>query len=360
MYKLMKTLTVLSTAEQVAEHLRAELLRGELSGMMPGVNPLVAELGVNHKTVKVALRILEDEGLLVNQGRGLQRRIVLPENITPPSLRLAILLYEKDDASHDFMIHLLHRVNEAGHTASFATKTLLDLEMNLSKVKRFVKKTEADAWVIFAGSRELLEWFAAQPEPAMALAGRRRGIRIASTGPDKVPAEKTAVRRLVELGHRRIVMLAREDRRKPHPGLMERAFLEELEAQGIQTGSYNLPDWEDSPEGLRRCLDSLFQHTPPTALVIDSVPIFLAVERHLTQLGFLAPQDVSLICLDPSPNFIWFQPSVAHINWDSRLLVQRIVRWAHNVALGKDDRRQSSTKATFVDGGTVGPALGKK
>ena len=62
---------------------------------MPGVNPLVAELGVGHKTVKAALRMLENEGILVNQGRGAQRKIVLPEDHAPPGLRVAILFYEK-------------------------------------------------------------------------------------------------------------------------------------------------------------------------------------------------------------------------------------------------------------------------
>ena len=71
----MNPITVLSAVEQVAEHLRAEVLRGELSGKMPGVNPLVAELGVGHKTVNAALRMLENEGILVNQGRGAQRKI---------------------------------------------------------------------------------------------------------------------------------------------------------------------------------------------------------------------------------------------------------------------------------------------
>jgi DNA-binding GntR family transcriptional regulator len=82
----MDPLTVLSAVEQVAGHLRSEVLRGGLSGTLPGVTPLAEELGVNRKTVAAALRMLEDEGLLVNQGRGRQRRIALPENnplITP-------------------------------------------------------------------------------------------------------------------------------------------------------------------------------------------------------------------------------------------------------------------------------------
>jgi hypothetical protein len=37
-------------------------------------------------------------------------------------------------------------------------------------------------------------------------------------------------------------------------------------------------------------------------------------------------------------------------------MVNRIVKWAENVARGRDDRRQSFTKAGFIEGGTIGPA----
>jgi DNA-binding LacI/PurR family transcriptional regulator len=103
-------------------------------------------------------------------------------------------------------------------------------------------------------------------------------------------------------------------------------------------------------------LNSLFKHSSPTALIIDEVPLYLAVERHLARLGLLTPGDVSLICLDPGPAFKWFRPPVSHIAWDSRPMVNRIVKWAENVARGRDDRRQSFTKAGFIEGGTIGPA----
>ena len=150
-------------------------------------------------------------------------------------------------------------------------------------------------------------------------------------------------------------MVAREERRKPYPGLMERTFLDELEAFGIATGAYNLPDWEDCPDGLHDRIDSLFRYTPPTALIIGEVPIYIAVERHLARLGLLTPRDVSLVCLDPNPFMIWSRPVVSHISWDSGPMIRRIVGWANNVARGKDDRRQSFTKAEFVEGGTIGP-----
>lgn len=345
-----------SPPEQLAAHLRGQILRGVWRGGMPGAPAVATELGVDHRMVIAAFHLLENEGLLEPQGAGRRRRIVLPENYSPPALRIQILSYEDCDRQQFYLIELLHQLLKGGHTADFATKTQHELGMNVSRITRFVENTEADAWVILSGSRELLEWFASQPKPAFALAGRRRGIPIAGCGPDKVPAQREAVRRLVALGHRRIAMLSHEERRKPGPGFAERSFLEELQSLGIPTGPYNLPDWRDDTEDFHRCLDSLFRHTPPTALLIDEARLFIAAQQHLAQLGILAPRDVSLFCLDPDPAFAWCRPSVAHIRWEPHPLVRRIVRWADNVARSRDDRRQSLTKAEFVEGGTIGPA----
>ena len=341
-------------AEQVADHLRSEILSRRWAGELPGEDRLGAELNVNHTTVGTAIRQLEKEGLLVHRGAGRPRGILMPKNAAAPSLRIAVLFYEKIDRKLDYMIDLQHRLIEAGHVPTTPTKSLVDLKMDLKRIAGLVSKTKADAWVIQSGSKEVLEWFSRQDTPAFALAGRRRGVRIAGSGPDKLPAARTAVRRLFELGHRRIVMLAREERRRPSPGQMERSFIHELESLGISTGSYNLPDWDDTQIGLYRLLDSLFRHTPPTALIIDEAPLYLAVELHLARLGILAPEGVSLLSLDPSPVFRWHRPSVAHISWDSRPIISHIVRWADNVARGNDDRRQTFTKAAFVEGGTFG------
>lgn len=343
-------------AEQVAGHLRSEILAGRWTGELPGEDRLGAELNVNHTTVGAAIRQLENEGLLVNRGAGRPRGIRIPKNAAAPSLRIAILLYEGIDRKLGYMVDLQHRLIEAGHRPAIPPKALVDLKMDVKRIASLVDKTKADAWVIQSGSTEVLEWFSRQGVPAFAFAGRRRGVNIAGSGPDKVPALRGAVRRLFELGHRRIVMLAREERRKPSPGQVERSFIQELESLGIATGSFNLPDWNDTKDGLYRLLDSLFRHTPPTALIIDEVPLYLAVELHLARLGLLAPEGVSLLCLDPSPMFRWHRPSVAHISWDSGPIINQIVKWADTVARGHDNRRQTFTKAGFVEGGTFGPA----
>ncbi len=70
------------------------------------------------------------------------------------------------------------------------------------------------------------------------------------------------------------------------------------------------------------------------------------------------PQDVLLVCTAADQSFAWSDPSVAHIRWDYRPEVRRVVRWAGNVRHGKDDKRQTLAKAEFVDGGTVAPVKG--
>ena len=107
-----------------------------------------------------------------------------------------------------------------------------------------------------------------------------------------------------------------------------------------------------------RRLDEQFRVTPPTAPLIDEAFLFHAAKDHLTQRGILSPDHVSLICTDVDRSFEWCRPTVAHIHWDSRLVGRRVVRWANNVARGKDDRRQSFTKAEFIEGGTVSPVGG--
>jgi len=76
--------TFLSISEHVAEHLSGEILSGCWGETIPGLPTLAAKLGVNFKTVEVALDLLENQGLLLGQGTGRPRRIVLPAGMSRP------------------------------------------------------------------------------------------------------------------------------------------------------------------------------------------------------------------------------------------------------------------------------------
>ena len=56
-----------------------------------------------------------------------------------------------------------------------------------------------------------------------------------------------------------------------------------------------------------------------------------------------------------SDSFEWCDPSIAHIAWDSRPVINRVAKWTDNIGHGKDDRRKNASKVRLVLGGTVGP-----
>lgn len=341
--------------DQVAERLRQGMVEGRWQGTLPGRKQLAGELGCSPWTVEEAVQRLTNEGLLVSPGAGSRRRIVLSEGMARPrALRVMILLYEEADRKASYMVDLLHRLRDR-HEAIFAEKTMRDLGMNVKRIARFVAESAADAWVVMAGSRDILEWFAGRETPAFALFGRNSKSPLASLSLQKAEALIDLADRLVDRGHRRIVILSREERRKPNPAFLEQLFLDRLEERGIPTGPYNLPDWGDSPKEFRQIFDSLFRHTPPTALIVDQPSLCVGVLQHLSRLGFTAPADVSLACTDMSDSFEWCDPGIAHIAWDSRPVINRVVKWADNIGRGKDDRRKIASKVRLVPGGTIGP-----
>ncbi len=180
--------------------------------------------------------------------------------------------------------------------------------------------------------------------------GTMQDLPIAGTGPDMLVALRQAIQSLTDKGHRSIVLLTREERRKPNLGKFEQVFLEELENRGISTGAYNLPDWAETDMGLRDCLESLFRITPPSAILIGDWILFLAVQNFIARKKNPSIKEVALICTEFHPSFKWCAPSIAHIYWDHTPMVRRIVKWINNIARCKDDRRQGLTVAKFIDG----------
>jgi DNA-binding LacI/PurR family transcriptional regulator len=349
----------LSVVEQLVSHLRDAISKGELSDTMPGVRKLANTLGVSSNTVIAAVEQLEKEGFLESQGHGRRSRIVLPENFSKPGFRVTLLLYEHADISLDYTVEMQRRLKEDGYIIRVADKSLVELGMNIKRIARMVNATKTDAWVVFSSPEEILEWFTKQPIPTFALFGRFRRLPIAGIGLDKAPAFRTAIRRLVELGHQRIVLLQPKHNRIPIPAHLVRESLEELQANGIMTGSYNIPDWEPTPEGLRKRLDFLFAMSPPTALILDRPNELIATQLYLAHRGIFAPRDISLIS-DDDPTFEWCKPAVCCIQWKSNPWVNRVIQWVGNVANGKADLGKNFTRAKFVEKGTIGPVPTEK
>ena len=338
-----------SHAEQVATYLKEEIQRGRWNNQMPGEAKLERELGVNHTTIGQAFQMLENSGILIKQGAGKRRKIAPQKSEPKPNLKVGILYYEPaDHHAYDF-VDLKHQLFNLGYTVTIAPKSMMELGMNLQKIAPMIENTEADAWVVAGASGEILQWFEQQKIQAIAYAGGyTRQTTLACVAPDKSEALTQAMKKLISLGHRRIIYLTSSK-------IIPTSFKQELKNHGIPYGAYNAPDWKHSPEGLRHCLDTRFAITPPTAMIIDEAHLMIITQNHLAQRRIFAPGNISLVCTDPDKTFNWCKPTIAHINWHKEPVIHRIVKWVINTNRGKEDRKHTRTKAEFVDGGTIGP-----
>ena len=363
----MRPIRRVSILDQTAEHLREGIRTGRWRGELPGVLRLAAECDVSKGAMRGALRLLEKEGLL-SAGRAGGRRTVLSANgaasangvkAKARALRVAILLcdpLEKESTVMRQSLRDLQRGLEgAGHAVAFAPKTQAELRFDLARIAKLVAATPADAWVVASAPREVLEFFAAQPLPAIAMGGRSLGLPMAGAGVDGTPAICTAARRLLALGHRRIVLVCPRAWRQPAGGRTVTAYSAELAAHGIAAGDYHLPDFEPTAAGMHALFESLFRITPPTALILETAEHTMAALAFLAARGLSVPRDVSLVCLYPDTSLQWCDPPVAQLRWEEALIVRRVVRWCRAAARGKVDRAHVLVPAEFDEGGTIGP-----
>ena len=349
----------LSLVEQTAHHVRDGIDKGQWTRHLPGVVELAKRFAVSKDTVRAAVQLLEKEGALKASGAGKRRTIVRKRPTRRQSLRVAILLEDDLPSNNAHSLELIlaikYAIDAAGHVCVIGEKSLKQMS-GLLQVARFVRSTKADAWIVYGGRRDVLEWFARRKIPTLAIGGRCLGLPIAATYADVARAMAATVDALVTRGHRRIVLLCGTVWREPSPGRSAQTFLDSLQRHGIKVSGYNIPSWEETPEGFEAMMKSLFRVTPPTALFITEPSFCVAARIFLAERGLKVPGDVSLVSMLPDPAFSLHHPVIAHFEWTTPALVNRATQWVNAVTQGKGDHETIVFHAKFRPGGTIAAA----
>lgn len=361
----MRPLVPLSLIEQTMEHLRSGFRDGHWRGTLPGIRTLARELDVSKDTVEVALRRLEVEGVIQSKGPGKRREIVQEHLIHASSrpLRIGVLLSDPLETinlnSQMLVLGMIRRIENTGHVCFMAEKSIRELGGKIQRVSRMVEGAKADAWVLYSPHRSLLEWFSRQPSPVLAIGGLTTGLPVSATLSNASQALEATVVTLTKMGHRRIVAVSPESWRIPSKSRTAEAFLEALEKNGHHPTAYNLPSWENTPEGLGKLLEELFRITPPTALLFVDPVAYVAALGFLSLRGLSVPRDISVVCMTSNPILGLLPRRVAHFKWPVEKHIHRVTRWVEQVANGSHKPTETEFHATFDPGETIGPVKGR-
>lgn len=346
----MEVLRRQSLVEQTAQHLREWCVTGRLGETVPGVVQLAKTLSVSKDTVRAALRILEHEGTIEARGLGKCRTVTRGRSAPSTKLRVAVLLDAHISAnnahSQELIFTIKNAIEAAGHIFVICEKSIRQIR-DVRQLARLFQTTNADAWIVYSGTRDVLEWFAGRDTPVLAIGGRALALPIASVSTDVSRAMAAAVDALVSLGHRRIVLVCGGAWRDPTPSPSARAFLDRLCYHGIKVSTFNLPDWIETTEGFERMMESLFRITAPTALLIVEPAACVAAALFLAQRGIIVPRDLSLVSILPDPAFSLIRPKLAHFEWTIPAIVNRAVKWVAAAARGAADQKAVCFHAKF-------------
>jgi DNA-binding LacI/PurR family transcriptional regulator len=351
----------LSLAEQTALHLQHGIESGRWQGALPGAVRLASELGVSKDTLVDALSLLEERGSILSRGPGKRREVA-----TTPSaaslrrpLRIGLLLRDELRQSvpltQEIFLKLIHHLEAMGHKPLLAPKSQAELGLDPARIGRMIAKCQADAWIVSGAPAALANWLHRHGTPAILIGGQHGDHPFATASMDSSRAIHETVRRLIKLGHQRIVLVCLPDWVRPKPGKMVQAFYKQLADAGLPASEYNTPFHEATPQGFAKLLDSAFRLTPPTAMIVPHAHFAFAVMAFLGTRGLSVPRDLSLIVRGSDPAFEWIRPRIAHFDCPTADLIRHVLRWVDRCAKGKPDHQSKNIEATLIPGDTIAP-----
>lgn len=352
-----------SLVDMTVEVMREGLRSGRWRSRMPGQLKLAKELGVSRKTLAAAIARLVEEGVISASGE--RKAVAVPEAPTRArsrSLRVAVLILQPMEdlaaEARQGLQDLLMELHLDGHVGRLVSYPKGKDTHKTGYLPRLVEEAAVDAWLIHNGTVEVLKWFAGSGVPVMAMGGRIQDIPIAGVGTGVKAFVPTVVRRLVGLGHRRIVLISPRAWRLPEPASTIVEFRRELEAAGIRPSEYHTPDWEETPEGLFKLLDELFRVTPPTAVLCWAMNTPYGVQSWLKGRGLRIPEDVSIVSIWDDGVYAWYSPGlrIACMESSDEAVRRRMRDWLRGVAAGKNDLTQHLVKPELDEGNSIGPA----
>jgi LacI family transcriptional regulator len=353
-----------SLVVQVAEAVRAEILRGAWPDWIPSERELSQTFHVSRNTCRHAVVMLRREKLITSVvGRGSRVNpavanrkratlslkksvgILIPDRIG--QLRPKILLMIDELREELFEQDVLVQVHASRTYFSRAPGQALE---------KLVEQHRHDCWVLFLSSKSLQTWFMQQKIPCLVSGAVFKGIHLPAVGLDYRAMCRHAVGKLIALGHRRLVFFNREARAA---GDLESevGFWE-----GVQASSH--PDLEakilyhqDNPETVRKLVERLYgAANPPTALLIANSLCYLVCASLLEQRGYRIPQDISLISRDNDRFLAFVQPEAArYLNATTSMVHKCMSTLRSLLAEGSAHLTPVRVWPSFVAGGSIGP-----
>lgn len=351
-----------SLITQVADALRAEVLRGAWFRWLPTERELCQSLHVSRNTCRSALRALYREGMLEAvhaRGIRIKRRrncptrpalrrdrsigLVVPDNICRLEPRNSLLIEEIQAELYDMQVRLQLHINPACYRHNPGPA-----------LEKLVKRNRHDCWILMQSQRPLQRWFGQRKLRCLVTGSNYSDIKLPSIDYDYRAICRHAAGTLLSLGHRRLVLLNRSLRAAGDLE-SETGFFEGVRNSSYERVEARLAYHDDNLKSVSNVIKNLILcRRPPTGIVIANSFSYLSVLTVILRSGLRVPDDISLISRDDDPFLTHVDPEPARYLFDSSSLAHKTIHMMRSL-LDQGVAKHESVRVVprFITGGSM-------
>ncbi len=311
------------------------ILTGEYGAKLPSERFLAAQLSVGRDTIRAALALLEEEGVVLSQGReGTRVRKKQTDRIAQPG-SVGLLVPMKMEQTTYRTLAWVDEIRRLLFQRQVRIEVYDGYFRRPGLFRKLATNVPHDCWVLAFPSPKALAWQAQHKLPAVIIGTVDDEVGLPSVDIHYRALCRHAVGQLTQLGHRELVFIIHRRERgadlESIAGLGE-GVLASAHPEVTVTVEYHNGTTAD----LCAVTDRLLARNPrPTGWIVAVAPHFMTVQMHLLKRHIAIPHEISLISQDAEPWQTFSTPEPARYDANIRTLAKHTARLVIRSLTGK-------------------------
>lgn len=320
-----------SLAAQAADSIQKAIVDGTWLEFLPSERRLCEMLRVSRPTIRTALRMLAENGLLeIRQGRR-NRLLTQPRPVPRRQSRLIGLVTHEPFthmalATYQIISEMRAHLTEQGFTTEVLVCQTHSARAQQRKLDEFVRQNRVLCCVLLSVSKDLQKWFSEHSVPALVLGSCHDAVKLPSLDIDYRSVCRHAGGIFLSKGHRRMALVV------PHSGVAgdlasEVGFMESIQLNRQIEARASIVRHNGTAQSISAKLNALFSsaHAPTALLVAKPQHVFIVL-IYLLKRGLTVPDTVSFIARDHDHIFETVSPPIAHYTRNEDTYAHRLSR----------------------------------
>ncbi|SDS48932.1 substrate-binding domain-containing protein [Opitutus sp. GAS368] len=349
----------MSLAAQAADSIKQAITDGTWREYLPSERRLCGMLRVSRPTIRTALRMLSEKGMVeIHQGRR-NRLLSQPRQAPKRQSRLIGLVTPEPFthlavATYQIISEMRGHLSEQGFTTEVLVCQAQSVRAQRRKLEEFVRHNRVLCCVLLSVSKDLQQWCSENSVPALVLGSCHSEVKLPSLDIDYRSVCRHAGGIFLSKGHRRMALVV------PHSGVAgdlasEVGFMESIQLNRQIDARASIVRHNGTAQNISAKLDVLFNsaHAPTALLVAKPQHVFIVI-LYLLKHGLTVPDTVSFIARDHDHIFETVSPPIAYYSPQDDTFAHRLSRlMLQMVNHGNLEPQPNLIFPKYFPGGTV-------